>query len=434
MPPAEHIPDDSIHASAMQTYDLCPRKWAWDDIERIPRSGSNHAAWFGTAVHAQIERWLRDAIPFDLTTEAGECALACLHLLPKPRTPGMLVENPFTMWWKDIKFQGTKDLEFVEGERPTVWDHKTSSAPKRWGLTTETLPENIQAVLYAVQAMVRSGSDSCDLVWNYLTSKRPYKAYLVRVTVTRESVQPTLKRITELASEMVLIRNTGLRALDLPFNPSACEAYGGCPYRELCNLSADDRLRAIMSDPSADKKAELLARLGKKAAQGAGSAVNPPVDTGAGTFVLPAGGQMSPDGSKYWAPGMTDWAAVPQAPAGPPALPQGGPPPLPGGPPALPQSPAPWTLPAGGSLTPDGKQFWAPGMSGWENVPQTPAGPPALASGPPALPQGGPPPLPDAPAKRGRPKGAKNKTKGDDDEMSVSDLFRALAEAFDPAE
>ena len=335
-------PPGSISASALEAYSDCPRKWAWRKLDGITLP-SGPAAEFGTLVHEQIERWLKHGIPFDLTTEAGECALACLHILPKPGTPGMMVENPFILEAWGFKFFGFKDIEFpnriVTDDLgfdpplfiPEIWDHKTSSNPTKWGLTTETLPDNIQASLYAAHSMISVGANECDLVWNYLKSKPSYKNSPVRLRVTRERIEPTLERIKRLAGEMTQIRLSGLRALDLPFNPLACEGYGGCPYRANCNLSASDRMKAIMSNPaSQQEKDELMARLAaKRAAETGGAApgaINPPPPP------VNAGWQKSPDGAYHLNPATNGWEPIPAAPP---------PPPAPNGNPAAPVPPPP---------------------------------------------------------------------------------------------
>lgn len=313
-------PEGSYSASAISDYDLCRRIWAFRKIEGLPKP-TKPSTEFGNAVHEQNEKWLKFGIPFDLTTEAGECALPALHYLPKPGTPGMQVEEPFLLEAWGYKFFGYKDIEITAGPVPVVWDHKTSSNPSKWGLTEKTLPDNIQAALYAAHAMVKAGSNEADLVWSYLKSTRPYRATPIRVRVTRERIEPTLGKIRSLVTEMDLVRKSGLRALDLPPTPGACEAYGGCAYRAMCNLTPQDRITAIMSTGVSEAdKAALYAKLSAKQNNGAGTAINPPGDVPPPPPVAP---QLSEDGKWQLVNGA--WVAYTPPPVAPPARGRGRP-------------------------------------------------------------------------------------------------------------
>ena len=332
MPRDDSAPEGSISASALEAFDLCPRKWAWRKLDGVKVPSSPSAA-FGSSVHAQIERWLIHGTPFDLTTEAGECALACLHLLPKPGTPGMRVEKSFILKAWGLTFFGYKDIELVDGPNaetdlgiPEVWDHKTTGDPKRWAHSPETLLENLQAGLYAAHTMASTGANSCNLVWNYVKSKPPYKAGpTVRLTVTRDTITPTLARIRDLAETMHLIRLSGLRAKDLPYNAGACEAFGGCAYQAHCNLTPQERMASIMGSISDEQREALKRKLAEKMG-GAGSDVNPPADS--------SGWRKSDDGHYHLNPATNAWEPIPAAPPPPPPLPAAPPPPPPPPPPA----------------------------------------------------------------------------------------------------
>jgi CRISPR/Cas system-associated exonuclease Cas4 (RecB family) len=385
-------PDGTHSASALQDYDLCPRKWAWRKLDGF-KAPDNPAAEFGKEVHSQIESWLRDGKPFDLTTEAGECALASLHYLPKPGTPGMHVETPFLLNGWDHKFFGYKDVELPG---PVVWDHKTSKDPAKWGYTVETLPDNIQAALYAAHAMVKAGTDHCDLVWNYIRTKRPYRGTPIRVRVIRERIEPTLIKIRRLANEMSAIRDSGLKALDLPFNASACEGFGGCPYRALCNLTPSDRVRAIMSHQTPEQaKEELYAKLRAKMNGGAGSDINPPVPPVAAPQLSPDGNYQLVNGAwiPYAAPPPPPPPPVNAAPPPPPPPPVNAAPPPPPPPPVNAAPPPPVTTP---QLSPDGNYQLVNGT--W--IPY--AAPPSAPESTPATGRG-----------RGRPSGSRNKKRTD---------------------
>ena len=388
LPRDEEAPEGSISASQLKDYELCPRKWAWRKLDGMPKVESPSAA-FGKLVHSAIEAFLIRGVPFDLTTEAGECALAGIHNLPAPGTPGMRVEKSFTMFAWGHTFFGLKDIELTHGDGSgkirQVWDHKTSSNPARWGLTEDTILEDIQAALYAVNSLVDSGHDRVELVWHYLRSKRPYRASLVKRVVTRPELEPTMLRIRGLADEMKAIRGAGLKALDLPPNPNACEAYGGCPYQALCNLTTAQRMRSIMSTgvSQADKDA-LFAKLAQKqaganGAPGAGAAVNPPPPPPGANA---SGWQVSPDGAYHLNPATNAWEPVPATPPPPPppppppaaASPPPPPPPPPGATPPPPPPPPPPADPrASWQRSPDGAHILNPATNAWEPFSSPPA-------------------------------------------------------------
>jgi hypothetical protein len=124
-----------LSATQLDTADGCLRKWAWEKIDGYPRP-QNASAALGSEVHAQLEDWLQEGKPFDLTTKAGEVAMAGYHLIPAPGTPHMAVEQEFVLEAWGHRIFGLKDLEFQD--RPEVWDHKTTKDPK-WAKTPEEL-------------------------------------------------------------------------------------------------------------------------------------------------------------------------------------------------------------------------------------------------------------------------------------------------------
>lgn len=340
---------DTNSASQLDTFQDCNRKWAWDKIERIPRDENRFASW-GVSAHGMLEGYLKHGTPLDLTTDVGEALMAGLHYFPQPGTPGMTVEGEFLLQGWNHFFYGKKDVQLASrivgvnvlpghapivesalidpyhGQLvPVVFDLKTTTS-FRYAHTQETLRTNIQAALYATQAMVQLGTQVCDLRWVYVKSRKPWASKPVDLRVTRDDVTPTLTRIKDLADQMAWIKRSGKRALDLAPNPDACEKYGGCSYIDRCNLSPLERMNSIMNAPVDPAKNAFLDDIARMAAQngGAGAAINPPPpppppglppSTG---FQLPPGGQVSADGKLYWAPGMAEWSPVP-APMPPPA-------------------------------------------------------------------------------------------------------------------
>lgn len=460
-PPARHKDSgdrDYFSASQIENYQDCPRKWAWVYLDGVEKT-SNVFAKFGLAGHGQIERYLKEGTPFDLTSEPGEAAMAGLHFLPRPGTPGMVIEGQFILTGWGHRFLGYKDIQInrtvgdnvlpdqapivgqidpLRGQVvPLVIDHKFTGN-FRWAKTETELRTNVQAVLYATHAMVQTGAEACDLRWIYYHRVRPWKSKPVDLRVYRGDLEGPLVTIKTLADEMALIKSKGLRAMHLPPNPEACGSYGGCPFVNRCNLSPQEKMIAIMSQASLEDRKNAFLK-GLAGGPGAGPAVNPP------------GGQPPPNGAP-----PANWGQPPAQGAAPPTQ---GPPPGWGQPPPqgwTPPGQAPQGPPPGPPATPQIDEQvliqargvhpnWVPGTP-WYNGqsyvnPGDPAYPPIYLAAPPAgAPQGGQAPMPDqAPAggggrRRGRPK--KDQTAagapaddGDPDALAAEGLSR-ISEGF----
>ncbi len=267
---------DYFSASQLEAFQDCPRKWGWKYLDGIEAPPNPYAA-FGLRLHRQIELYLTKGTPFDLTTDAGEAAMAGLHYLPKPGTPGLTVEGKFILDGWGHRFLGYKDIQIIQpGLVPKVADHK-STGNFKWAKTPDELKTNIQAVLYATDVMVKTGSQDCDLLWIYYKRTKPFAAKPVTVRVNRTELEPTLVQIKDLADGMATIKASRASAIDLPTNLEACGKYGGCPYVNRCNLSPQEKLIAIMTTQSLeDRKNAFLAGIRQNPQPGAGADVNPP--------------------------------------------------------------------------------------------------------------------------------------------------------------
>lgn len=363
-------------ATQVETYLLCPRKWAWYKVAGIVQPPSPSLA-LGSAVHAQLEGWLRDGKPLDLLSEAGQIAMAGLHHLPAPGTPGLVVEQAYQLVIGGHHFRGAKDWQLLDRRPPVVGDHKTTK-DYRWVKTVEELRTNIQAALYAADSMLRTQYPVCDLQWTYFKTSGGRGSQVVHLRVTAEEIVPTIDRVIKACDEMSLILRAGVRAEEVPINPEACEAFGGCPYQSICNLTPEQRFRAMMNQQATS---DFLAKLQERnPSRGApAGAINPPEAALAPAAPPPgqpwpdhaAGVWRAPDGSV-----IGPIQAVPATPPPAPAAPVQGPPP-------------------GAHISEDGKMWW--NGATWLPVPPAPqAAPPPAA--PPQVPAEAPARRPEEPA------------------------------------
>lgn len=232
-----------LSASQIATWDDCPRKWAWQSVRKL-RGPPGHAAELGSAVHGQIEQFLKFRKPLDLLTPAGQIAATGAHLWPRNVTIEQ-VERPFKISLGAVPFRGFVDLDLGA----TIVDHKTTSN-FGWAKTPEQLTTDPQAVLYAAHAIEEMGDVPITLRWIYYRTLPPHRkpAEVREARVTLSILRPTLERIERSGAVMELLAARNVDPLSLPPDVRTCEKYGGCAYRSLCNMTPQEKLEAHMNN------------------------------------------------------------------------------------------------------------------------------------------------------------------------------------------
>lgn len=238
-------------ATAIAAFDLCPRKWAFDaaafEVADAPGGPHEHeyrwlasadavgpgvlvalpappSPWqsVGSAVHASIEGFYKGRALRPSFVEADAIAMAGIHHLPTPR-PDLWVEKNWSKTLGAHKVTGTFDL-VDPGIR--LYDHKTTGDYK-WAHTPETLAENTQAVLYTWAL----GVDRISAQWTYFMRSKPYSSRPVSTIVHVRDER--LRRFERTLDAMQAAEGCD-PIRDLPPTPSACTAFGGCPYQSRC--------------------------------------------------------------------------------------------------------------------------------------------------------------------------------------------------------
>lgn len=264
-----------LSASQVSTYELCARKWAWQKIDGLP-SPPNKYAEMGTRVHAALEQWLGTCeLPSDDTLPGVVARAMIPHLPPPQAVQAENIEREFA-WSRDgVSFRGFMDLLVPSSTGCTIYDHKTTS-DLAWAKTPDDLLEDVQATLYACVAMDELQIDAVDLQWTYATRKPRPSVQPTKLRVLREDIEPRVSRTVQSAQEMLLIHAAGCSASEVPYDASACQAFGGCPFQENCNLTPQQRIQSVMSQETS--KSSFLQRLQARKAASATSAVavNPP--------------------------------------------------------------------------------------------------------------------------------------------------------------
>lgn len=238
--------------SQVSTYELCARKWAWRNIDGIEAPPNKYAA-FGLKTHSYLEKWLKKRVPPGGGKEAQLAQLMLAHLPPPHLVDPQNVEFETAIKIGDVNFAIVIDLFMPDLEVPTVYDHKTTKDFK-WALRAEALTgepkammDDVQATMYSAWAFVKTGASQVDVQWTYGKSEGAPDVHPVKRTFLRHDVEERLKKSIRSAQEMRVIQESGCTAIEVPYDATGCEAFGGCPYQSLCNLSARDKMASIMA-------------------------------------------------------------------------------------------------------------------------------------------------------------------------------------------
>jgi hypothetical protein len=287
-----------ISPSQIETYRLCPRKWAFGKLENLPAPPNKYAER-GLNVHHVLEEWQRDGKPVDLSSEAGKIASAGLKFLPQPGTHA--TEYKFVFDTGRAVYHGLMDLR---GE-PTfpiqsIWDHKTTSSFD-WMKTAEVLRKDPQANIYAMAVIYEAerlglklgaGFERIEQNWVYYLANpsspksRKVQLHIVRDENSRMPVRTTevqkahfgvmtlaelyerFEEIEATSQEILALYREKPKALDVTYNVTACSAFGGCPYKgTACVLSLKERIESMEAQTEA-KTLTLAEKIRAKLAAG----------------------------------------------------------------------------------------------------------------------------------------------------------------------
>ena len=187
-----------------------------------------------------------------------------MKLIPQPH-PSLEIEHGFRdLEYKGHTYRGYVDLGYwTEIDGVTVWvihDHKTTG-DFMWALTEEELFHDVQAILYAYEAIQRYNLDGVLLSWGYLRTRGKAKGELRRTMMSRAAIESGMQVIHEVAETLAehqrihlpLAQEKPEVVLELKANAYACGNFGGCPFLARCNLTKKEKRRSIMAK-NAEKK------------------------------------------------------------------------------------------------------------------------------------------------------------------------------------
>lgn len=281
---------DYTSASQIETWEGCLRKGAWKYVAGI-EAPQHPAAALGTEIDdEQLQPFLREGRAFDFSRPSGEIAQSIAKYLPPagscpetelgiPRGIGKVqqwIDMPSPTWVDGkhcgLAYRGALDLwlplggiELPEGvpvevngiRPPAVVDFK-STGDLKWAKSETTLATDVQAQTYALWGMYKTRSPVVDLVWLYMRTKGARQGKRVHLRVYAEDVAKTFSDIDERARRIHALKITNPDPLSLPPTPEHCDAYGGCPYRDRCNLGPGEIADAAAANAKRRRGEEVM--------------------------------------------------------------------------------------------------------------------------------------------------------------------------------
>ena len=255
-----------ISPTAITAWLECPRKWAWRYIAKI-YAAPKASAELGTDAHKQLELYLTKGMPLDFTRPSGAILQAGLHFFPAPMTDGLQGEGEFYLQSERTGFvyMGKKDVELppgvpqpqlgFDGSAPIIEDLKTTKDIGEYAKSKDDLLFDPQSVMYAIEAMVRYGTENADLGWVYCQTAKTKKSEPVTLRMHKDHAVRLFDAVESVATEMQTARDGAVGRdpsefirSELPAVPSQCKAYGGCPHVANCKLSHSQKVRAQVSN------------------------------------------------------------------------------------------------------------------------------------------------------------------------------------------
>lgn len=243
-----------LSASQLKNWRLCPRRWGYEKLARLPVKQSKAAA-LGERIHGVLEAMLKkqslDDLPRDLVRRLEP---AMMHMpygdecIAEER-PGFLVNIG------GVKFTGRKDVQSLD--RSCIWDLKTTRDFK-WMKTPKDLQKDEQAIIYAHDAFVNHGVGEVFCNWVYVLSEGKPQVRVSQACFEPEDTQYTLAigEIGADAREMRDHRVANTNPDTLPQRVESCRAFGGCPFLGRCFGSPVKQMLALSGNSAIHKETD----------------------------------------------------------------------------------------------------------------------------------------------------------------------------------
>ena len=228
-----------VSPSQIKQWNLCKRKWAFSKINRLVEPTSLKQA-FGTAGHAQLEKWLKEGKAPN-KTPAGQVALQGIQegWLPTP-SKKLKVEHKFDFSIITKEDYQVRMLGYIDCFDPAdslVIDHKFTGDLK-WAMTPDQLQLDPQAIIYSRFAHDELKQSNIKVRWLYYRfiwpTKKPGGSKKVEHLFDWDSpdLQHMWNKILRICDEIAIAKLNWKNAeADAPATLDACSAFGGCFFR-----------------------------------------------------------------------------------------------------------------------------------------------------------------------------------------------------------
>lgn len=251
----------TVSPSQVKTFSSCPRSWWFDKVAGLrPEEEAAHLTT-GSAYHKQQE----DYYELDILPENESCKLALsLPGVPSRLSLGIKIEEPrnyeLGLFAAGIPMRGRIDLRAP----PTngvfvILDWKTCRNFK-YCKTPEELAKDIQGIVYLKYGFsVYPDAQYGKFSHCYIRTEAVDAQLIETDPLDRNHVDTVYRQIEEVV-EKIKVTAAIKEQDEVPFDKSACFAYGGCPYQKNCN--AFKRKKETQEMPSLDN--DFLSRMRAK--------------------------------------------------------------------------------------------------------------------------------------------------------------------------
>lgn len=245
-----HVSPTQIQTYDVQTYGGCEARWFQQKVLRIPTKQTK-SQLLGVDMHAQAENYLNTG-----TDTLGPIARAGKHFMPTPMTwilvevdagkqrpikaAGIHVEQRIDVVGYSERYIDNQGQEHDDPGTIEVVDWKTTS-DLRYAKGSDELASSVQMISYAewVVEQKRYWRDAWDIDLervrvshgNFRTRGAP-AALKTTTSIGLPELAVKWSRIEGVAERMKATAR--LTLAEVPKNLDACNAYGGCPFRDVC--------------------------------------------------------------------------------------------------------------------------------------------------------------------------------------------------------
>jgi hypothetical protein len=243
--------------SQLNKYEECPRKHYYQYVLGY-ESPSSDAQDYGKKCHSYLEQYLKGEINVFPTDWHGKTCTAALPYLP-PQNSG-LVEEYFKLELENLVAPIIGYMDYCsygsDVSKAVLLDHKIVSSDQ-YLLTPEKLAKTNQIITYSKYILDQCNADSVEASYLYVKRGGSW-AKKVTVELGRNQVNESFQNVAD-GFEMLQKNYTTTTEENVPQILSACEKWGGCPFKDRCwgnqkgdNMNLLDRLKSVKVDTSVE--------------------------------------------------------------------------------------------------------------------------------------------------------------------------------------